>query len=314
MNDSNIKSPTFINVAFVGNRANSRGGAISADVSCNFKCNYCLFEKNSCAKKGGAIYLDFSANPEILNSEFINNYAHESGACVAADGGSMTTFVNTKFMNNSARMEGGCLYSGSGVKQGVDQGFEINAYRFPISDIFDDNHIADHNPGQSDIYVWPYSHVSFSDISDAPTPEPTSEPTVLLHDTPNFLIFMMDDVPYTQTWDNLLHAPGVDLYGHTVTFLDVPTPNIDAFMGESITFPRSYSNPKCSPSRYSLLTGRQAVRSECGMEKAMKTDIQAALGTEVTVPYSRIWGADATYNIPNILKPTQIINISRNGG
>ena len=142
----NIKSPTFINVAFVGNRAIVCGGAISADVSCNFKCDYCLFEDNACGKKGGAIYLDFDADPDITNSEFINNRAYESGGCVAADGKSKVKFVNTKFINNSARMEGGCLYSGSGVSQNIDQGFEINTYEFPFSDTFEDNHIIDNGP------------------------------------------------------------------------------------------------------------------------------------------------------------------------
>eukprot|EP01083_Nonionella_stella_P218219 782716_1 len=47
-----IKYPTFINVKFLGNRAAIRGGAISADVECNFICKYCLFDSNSCSKKG----------------------------------------------------------------------------------------------------------------------------------------------------------------------------------------------------------------------------------------------------------------------
>ena len=34
-------SPIFTNVAFLGNRAGIRGGAISADVGCDFICNSC---------------------------------------------------------------------------------------------------------------------------------------------------------------------------------------------------------------------------------------------------------------------------------
>ena len=69
-----IKSPDFINVAFLGNRADVRGGAISADLRCNFNCNYCLFDSNSCSKKGGAIYLDFDSDPSFENTVFRNNY------------------------------------------------------------------------------------------------------------------------------------------------------------------------------------------------------------------------------------------------
>ncbi len=34
-------------MAFLGNRAVSRGGAISADANCNFQCNHCIFDSNS---------------------------------------------------------------------------------------------------------------------------------------------------------------------------------------------------------------------------------------------------------------------------
>ena len=52
-----VKSPTFINVEFLGNRADIRGGAISADAECHFECQHCVFDSNSCAKKGGAVWL-----------------------------------------------------------------------------------------------------------------------------------------------------------------------------------------------------------------------------------------------------------------
>ena len=130
-----FKSPTFINVAFLGNRANIRGGAISADAFCHFECSHCVFDSNSCAKKGGAIYLDFDSDPVFKKSVFRNNYvkylfifvmvslmfftqnhqttkALEAGGCIAADGQSKAILMETTFDSNSAGWEGGCLYSG----------------------------------------------------------------------------------------------------------------------------------------------------------------------------------------------------------
>ncbi len=95
------KSPTFVNVAFLGNRAVARGGAISADAQCDFVCEYCIFEENSCAKKGGALYLDFDCDPTFRNTEWRNNFAEESGGVIFEG--------TTKFINNSAVWEGGIL-------------------------------------------------------------------------------------------------------------------------------------------------------------------------------------------------------------
>ena len=308
-------------MAFIGNRANRRGGAISADAYCNFDCQYCTFDSNSVAKKGGAIYLDFDADPTIKDSIFLNNYALESGGCVAADGQSNVEFINTKFRNNYAKYEGGCLYSGSGVTLDVFQGFQINQYSFFMNETFKDNYLLNdeidseltkkddgvHDIGQSDAYLWPYSTLKFSDESQSPTPAPTNYPTAHpIRETPNFIIFIIDDIQFTQKWDELLNAPGVNLNGETVKYFDIETPNFDEFMEESVIFPRSYSNPKCSPSRFSLLTGRNVVRSEYAIEKTefiANSDVSLLnAGTKVTVPFSRIYGDDAIYNIPYTLQ------------
>ena len=172
-NAQNIKSPTFINVAFIKNRANERGGGISADVSCNFICNYCIFDTNSCAKKGGGIYLDFDSNPSISNSIFINNYAFESGGCIAADGKSNVTFTNAEFDNNYAKWEGGCLYSGSGVSEGIIQGFIFNDNNYSFTNNYLNNS-GIFGSGQNNIYGWPFSTILFKDGGEGINEENTT--------------------------------------------------------------------------------------------------------------------------------------------
>eukprot|EP00486_Rosalina_sp_Unknown_P016138 CAMPEP_0201594902 /NCGR_PEP_ID=MMETSP0190_2-20130828/192075_1 /ASSEMBLY_ACC=CAM_ASM_000263 /TAXON_ID=37353 /ORGANISM="Rosalina sp." /LENGTH=1261 /DNA_ID=CAMNT_0048054691 /DNA_START=127 /DNA_END=3908 /DNA_ORIENTATION=- len=312
-----VKSPSFINVEFLGNRANIRGGAISADAECHFECEYCVFDSNSVAKKGGAIYLDFDADPIFIDTIFRNNYALESGGCIAADGKSNAQFINTKFENNSAKWEGGCLYSGSGVSKGIHQGFDIIAYKFDINTVFNNNYLMDNNPGAGDVYLWPYSILTRTQWSSptteptmepsiAPTTEPTTEPTddptsaPTHRPVPNILIFLIDDIQYTAAWN--VSTPGTQLHGENVVYLDIPTPNIDRIMDEGVTFPRSYAGgPKCSPSRYSILTGRYPARSAYAVKKTLASS-SAVQGTNVTVPLTRIAYEDKQYNLMQVLR------------
>ena len=82
---------------------------------------------------------------------------------------------------------------------------------------------------------------------------------------PNIVIFVIDDMPFLEEYNE--SAPiGVHLVNYTVEYEDYPTPNINAFRNESVIFHMSYcGGPKCAPSRYSLLTGRQPSRSEWAM-------------------------------------------------
>ena len=304
---NNVKSPTFVNVAFLGNRAGARGGAISADGQCNFKCKYCRFDSNECSKKGGAIYLDFDSDIDIIDTTFENNLALESGGCIAADGKSVVTFKNDiQFISNKAEMEGGCLYSGSGVGPNIGQGFQFNGH-IPL---FINNSITNMNQaGQEDIYGWPYSliNVTLSDrdtTTTKPTISPTPAPVTLLnHDDiqPNIIIFVIDDILFTADWAESA-PPGTELDGKTITYNDFPTVNIANFMKESIIFPQSYvAGPKCSPSRFAVLTGRQTSRAEWAIHRTLQT-CSGELGVNVTIQTSKITLGDNTNNIPYILQ------------
>eukprot|EP01084_Bolivina_argentea_P077430 140441_1 len=299
-----IKSPTFINVHFLGNRAVARGGAISADGKCNFICKSCKFDANSCAAKGGAVYLDFDCDPIFIDATFTRNYALESGSCIAADGKSFVRFNGTTlFSGNHARMEG-CLYSGSGVGPGIEQGFS-----FEQAPIFSSNYMDNTGIGHNDMYGWPFSIL---DIAATPPPTvptiqiPTTSPTpapvsTVPHTVPNVIVFIVDDMDFTQAWSE--SAPnGLELQGKTVSYDDFPTRYLDEFRKEAVIFPRSYAAaPKCTPSRFAILTGRLATRSEWGQSRTLLTS-SGKLGTNVSVQVSKIWYHDSEYNIAYALK------------
>ena len=64
---------------------------------------------------------------------------------------------------------------------------------------------------------------------------------------PNFILIQMDDLG----WDDL------HVHGNKI----IETPNIDQLAGESVQFNQFYVNPVCAPSRASLLTGRDFLRT-----------------------------------------------------
>ena len=119
--------------------------------------------------------------------------------------------------------------------------------------------------------------------------------------TPNILIFIIDDMPFLQKYNE--SAPdGVHLMNYTVEYENYPTPNINAFRNEAVIFPRSYcGGPKCSPSRYSVLTGRMPSRSEWATLQTLATGVPSE-GTEVEVAVTKLSGDDVTYNLPTVLQ------------
>ena len=86
------------------------------------------------------------------------------------------------------------------------------------------------------------------------------------------------------------------------TLYDYDTPNINALYNESVIFTTTYAGgPKCSPSRYTLLTGRHASRNEFAGRQARRenTDIY---GATLSSRYSKLDGDDGVYNLANMLQ------------
>jgi len=108
-----LPAPDFINVGFVKNYADIRGGAVSNDASTNTNFTNCIFEGNAVNGKGGAIYNDFNCAPVISNCQFINNYAEQGGAAVGNDGSSKSTISSSVFTNNTCLDAGCALYQGT---------------------------------------------------------------------------------------------------------------------------------------------------------------------------------------------------------
>eukprot|EP00484_Ammonia_sp_Unknown_P013894 CAMPEP_0197072120 /NCGR_PEP_ID=MMETSP1384-20130603/209934_1 /TAXON_ID=29189 /ORGANISM="Ammonia sp." /LENGTH=1656 /DNA_ID=CAMNT_0042510935 /DNA_START=66 /DNA_END=5037 /DNA_ORIENTATION=- len=313
--NGDIKSPSFVNVAFLGNRANIRGGAISADANCNFECTHCTFDSNSCAKKGGAIYLDFDSDPVFYYTSFSNNVAIEAGGAIATDGQSKVTMYDPTFDGNSAKWEGGALYAGSGTEYGVDQGFAIYSHDYVAGDlveIFTNNVIIDNNPGCADVYLWPFNLFVYDPWTPAPTqapvvptPQPSRAPiNYQINDAPNFIIFLVDDFEYPDHISQ--YGPSTDgefANGARVNYIDAPTPNLDLFISEGVVFPRSYTGgPKCSPSRFTTLTGRYPSRSKFAISNTILSIGGAYDGTDVTLQNSKLLMEDNDVNLAQLMK------------
>ncbi len=67
------------------------------------------------------------------------------------------------------------------------------------------------------------------------------------HERPNFIIIQMDDLGFSD----------LGIHGNKI----VETPVIDSFARQSVQFQNFYVNPVCAPSRASLLTGRQFLKT-----------------------------------------------------
>jgi len=112
-NQSNGRSPRFINCVFWKNSAKGRGGAVSNDLRTSPLFLSCVFEENNCDVKGGAMYNDFACSPTIINTLFNNNTAR-SGAAMGNDGSSSPVIYHSTFTRNVAKDSGPALYQGSG--------------------------------------------------------------------------------------------------------------------------------------------------------------------------------------------------------
>ncbi len=118
----------FINVDFIENTAQVRGGAVSNDLGAMPVFINCRFLKSRSQDKGGALYNDFAASPLLLNCLFENNSAVSAGA-IGNDGGSSPLLVNVTIRNNRAD---------SGLGSGLYQGTGANNNPVLIKSIVDD--------------------------------------------------------------------------------------------------------------------------------------------------------------------------------
>jgi predicted outer membrane repeat protein len=106
---------TFINVDFIDNVAELRGGGVSNDLGAMPRFINCRFIGNRSNDKGGGLYNDFAASPLIFNALFTGNSAVSAGG-IGNDGGSAPLLVNVSITGNKASSElGPGLYQGTGA-------------------------------------------------------------------------------------------------------------------------------------------------------------------------------------------------------
>ena len=78
-------------------------------------------------------------------------------------------------------------------------------------------------------------------------------------DHPNLLVFLVDDMGWQDTSVPFLH----DAQGNAVTTAlnrRYRTPNMEALAARGMKFTRAYAHPVCTPSRVTLMTGKNAAR------------------------------------------------------
>lgn len=119
---------TFINVDFIDNVAEMRGGGVSNDLGAMPRFINCRFIGNRSNDKGGALYNDFAASPLVFNALFTRNSAVSAGA-VGNDGGSAPLLVNVTIVDNEAS---------SGLGPGLYQGTGANSNPILVGSIVDD--------------------------------------------------------------------------------------------------------------------------------------------------------------------------------
>lgn len=119
---------TFINVEFIDNVAEMRGGGVSNDLGAMPRFINCRFVGNRSNDKGGALYNDFAASPLVFNALFTRNSAVTAGA-VGNDGGSAPLLVNVSIVDNEAS---------SGLGPGLYQGTGANSNPILVGSVVDD--------------------------------------------------------------------------------------------------------------------------------------------------------------------------------
>jgi len=91
----------------------------------------------------------------------------------------------------------------------------------------------------------------------------------------NILVILADDL-------------GVDLVGAYAEGADLPpTPNVDGLAADGVLFRNAWSDPVCSPTRATILTGQYGFRTRVGFGvdfEALEPGVDALSRTELTIP------------------------------
>ena len=73
-----------------------------------------------------------------------------------------------------------------------------------------------------------------------------------------------------------------------MSYLQIAMPNVMRLLDEGIAFPRTHcGGPKCSPARWSILTGRNAARNEFAQHRTLQSG-DGYWGTNVTIQTSKL--------------------------
>jgi arylsulfatase A-like enzyme len=100
----------------------------------------------------------------------------------------------------------------------------------------------------------------------------TPRPATALDPPPNLLLVVLDDVGIDE-----LHAMQTDPAA-------APTPNLDQLAADGIRFPNTWSNPVCSPTRATLMTGRYGFRTGIGSNVDVGDAVGLDANRDLTLP------------------------------
>lgn len=128
VHEAGADQATFIDVDFIDNVAEMRGGGVSNDLGAMPRFINCRFIGNHSKDKGGGLYNDFAASPLVFNALFTRNSAVSAGG-IGNDGGSAPLLVNVTIEDNSA---------GSGLGAGLYQGTGADSNPILVHSIVDD--------------------------------------------------------------------------------------------------------------------------------------------------------------------------------
>eukprot|EP00808_Paulinella_micropora_P025307 g7364.t1 len=114
------------------------------------------------------------------------------------------------------------------------------------------------------------------------------------------LIFNTEGQDIADTWADI-DLPGPSSANAFKMYL-APQPNMNRIRREGVVFPRGYvSSPKCSPSRFSILTGRYSSNSWSARYKT-KTAYGPAMPPEASVATVQLLGPDKLKNLQTVLR------------